>query len=179
MVVGCEIFHYSWALLKIKMHINISQSCMQNLKIETWISFANKLESILVNFKTFKPIHTTFTSKVYFTIVLEVCASFGLISLRYNHLHLVLMPLIRLVIYASAIFWNLLKTCSNMHTDLFNQMVPLIFTLAHFTSSSTSCVAPLNLYQSQHVLMFYNFPRQHTRYWSLGWNSKSYELIPL
>jgi hypothetical protein len=38
-----------------------------------------------------------------------------------------------------------------MHMDLSDQMVPLIFTLAHFTSSFASCVAPLNLYQPQHV----------------------------
>jgi hypothetical protein len=44
--------------------------------------------------------------------------------------------------------------------DLLDQMVPLIFMLAHFTSSFTSCVAPLNPYQSQHVMTFYNFPEQ-------------------
>jgi hypothetical protein len=32
--------------------------------------------------------------------------------------------------------------------------------LAHFTFSLTSCVAPLNPYQAQHVVMFYNFPQQ-------------------
>jgi hypothetical protein len=31
-------------------------------------------------------------NQVYFTIGLEVCASFGFVSLRSNHLHLVLMP---------------------------------------------------------------------------------------
>ncbi len=31
-------------------------------------------------------------NQVYFTLGLEVCASFGLVSLRSNHLHLVLMP---------------------------------------------------------------------------------------
>jgi hypothetical protein len=51
-----------------------------------------------------------------------------------------------------------------MHMNFSNQIVPLIFTLAHFTCSSTSCVAPLNPYQSQHVLMFYNFPEQDIRY---------------
>jgi hypothetical protein len=30
--------------------------------------------------------------QVYFIPRLEVCASFGLISLEFNHLHLVLMP---------------------------------------------------------------------------------------
>jgi hypothetical protein len=46
--------------------------------------------------------------------------------------------------------------------DFSNQMVPLIFTCAHFTFCSTSCVAPFNPYQSQHVVMFYNFPQQDT-----------------
>jgi hypothetical protein len=66
-----------------------------------------------------------------------------------------------------------------MHMDLSDQMVPLIFMLAHFNSSFASCVDPLNLYQSQHVVTFYNFPQQDTRYWILGWNSKSYELRSL
>ncbi len=56
----------------------------------------------------------------------------------------------------SLIFWNLLKTCSNVHIDLLDQMVLLIFMLTHFTSSSNSCVAPLNPYESQHVLQFLN-----------------------
>jgi hypothetical protein len=118
----------------------------------------------------FKACFTKFISslchlnQVYFTLGLEVCASFGLVSLRSNHLHLVLMPYILLVIHANVVLWNLLKTCSNMHMDLSNQMVPLIFMLAHFTSSFSSCVIPLNLYQSQHVVTFYNFREQDTRY---------------
>jgi len=51
-----------------------------------------------------------------------------------------------------------------MHMDLLDQMVPLIFTLAHFTSSYASCVAPLNPHQSQHVMKFYYFVEQDTRY---------------
>jgi hypothetical protein len=52
-----------------------------------------------------------------------------------------------------------------MHMNLSDQMVLLIFTLAHFTFSFTLCdVAPLNPYQSQHVVMFYNSIEQDTRY---------------
>jgi len=97
-------------------------------------------------------------NQVYFIIGLEVCAPFGLVSLRFNHnLHLVSMPYTLLVIYVSPIFWNLLKACSNIHMDFKDQMVTLTFTLAHFTSSFTSCVALLSPYQSQHVMTFYNF----------------------
>jgi hypothetical protein len=32
------------------------------------------------------------------------------------------------------------------------------------TFSFASCVAPLNPYQSKHVMTFYNFPKQGTRY---------------
>jgi hypothetical protein len=35
MAMGCEILHYSWAFFMIQAHMNISQSCMQNLEIET------------------------------------------------------------------------------------------------------------------------------------------------
>jgi hypothetical protein len=39
MIMGCEIFHYFWALLKIQTHMNISHNCIQNLKIKTLIKF--------------------------------------------------------------------------------------------------------------------------------------------
>ncbi len=51
-----------------------------------------------------------------------------------------------------------------MHMDLFDQMVPLIFMFAHFTFSFTSCIAPLNPDQSQHVVTFYNFLEQDITY---------------
>jgi hypothetical protein len=35
MIMGCENFHYFWALLKIQTHTNISHNCIQNLKIKT------------------------------------------------------------------------------------------------------------------------------------------------
>jgi hypothetical protein len=50
-----------------------------------------------------------------------------------------------------------------MHMDLSDQIVPLIFMLAHFTSSSVSCATPLNPYQLEDVVTFYNFQEQGTR----------------
>jgi hypothetical protein len=44
-----------------------------------------------------------------------------------------------------------------------DEMVPLIFTLAHFTSSSASCVTPLNPYQSQHVTWCFKTSHNKTR----------------
>jgi hypothetical protein len=45
MIMGCENFHYFWALLKIQTQVNISYNCIQNLKIKTWIKFTNELET--------------------------------------------------------------------------------------------------------------------------------------
>jgi hypothetical protein len=43
-------------------------------------------------------------------------------------------------------------------------MVPLIFTLAHFTFSSTTCIAPLNPYQSQHITQCFKTSHNKTLY---------------
>jgi hypothetical protein len=64
--------------------------------------------------------------------------------------------------------------------DFLEQMVPLIFTLAHFASSFASCVTPFNPYQS-HVVMFYNFPQQDIiiHLLSLGHRSRSLQHVSL
>jgi hypothetical protein len=60
MIMGCEFFHYFWALLKIQTHMNVFHKCIQNLKLKTWIKFINELENNPINFKTFISIHNTF-----------------------------------------------------------------------------------------------------------------------
>jgi hypothetical protein len=70
MPIKPHMFHLTYAI-----HVYVIRACVNQARFTKFISSLCHL------------------NQVYFTLRLEVCASFGLVSLRFNrNLHLVLMP---------------------------------------------------------------------------------------